>query len=107
MRPWRSAGATSIRRSAGVVRNRGEAAELVEGDTKSGKPRVADLDAATVGVLRAYRNERGSVALQLARDDALVFADHEGRPLYPEGSPAGSGWTSAAAVLPWVMRLCR
>jgi len=25
------------------------------------------------------------MALQLARDDALVFGDHEGRPLYPEG----------------------
>lgn len=79
------AGTVSIRRSAGVVRNRGEAPVIVEGDTKSGKPRVVDLDAATVAVLRAYRKARGSMALQLARDDALVFADHEGRARYPEG----------------------
>jgi integrase len=44
-----------------------------------------DLDADTVAVLRNHRRERGAMALQLARDDALVFADEEGRPLYPEG----------------------
>jgi integrase len=86
---WRDvgldAGTVSMRRSAGVVRNRGEAPVIVEGDTKSGKPRVVDLDAATVTLLRAYRRERGAMALQLARDDALVFGDHEGRARYPEG----------------------
>jgi hypothetical protein len=79
----------------------------VEGDTKSGKPRVVDLDAATVGVLRAYRKERGSMALQLARDDALVFADIEGRPCARRACRARSGRTSAAAVVLSVMRLCR
>jgi integrase len=86
---WRDvsldAGTVSVRRSAGVVRNRGEAPQFVEGDTKTGKPRMVDLDPATVAVLRAHRRDRGAMALQLARDDALVFADHEGRPLYPEG----------------------
>ena len=46
-RPWRCAGATStwtrrtvsVRRSAGMVRVAGEGAEVIEGDTKSGKPR--------------------------------------------------------------------
>ena len=86
---WRDvsldSGTVSVRRSAGVVRNRGEAPEHVEGDTKSGKPRLVDLDPATIGLLRAHRRDRGAMALQLGRDDALVFADHEGRPLYPEG----------------------
>jgi len=41
-------------------------------------------DAATVAVLRVHRRERGAVALQLARDDALVFGDHEGRYLHSE-----------------------
>src|SRR5215831_20302459 len=76
---WRDvaldAGTVSVRRSAGVVRVKGEGAGVVEGDTKSGKPRVIDLDAATVAVLRAHRRERGAMALQLARDDALVFGD--------------------------------
>jgi integrase len=86
---WRDisldAATVSVRRSAGVVRNRGEAPALVEGGTKSGKPRVIDLDAATVAVLKAHRKALGALALQLARDDALVFGDIEGRPRYPEG----------------------
>jgi integrase len=85
---WRDmnldAGAVSVRRSAGVIRVKGEGAAIEEGDTKSGKPRVVDLDAATVAVLRAHRKQRGSMALQLARDDALVLGDQEGRHLHPE-----------------------
>jgi integrase len=80
---WRGAdldaATISVRRSAGIVRVAGEGMEITEGDTKSGKPRVLDLDAPTVAMLRAWRKERGSMALQLARDDALVFGDIEGR----------------------------
>jgi integrase len=80
---WRGAdldaATISVRRSAGIVRVAGEGMEIAEGDTKSGKPRVIDLDAPTVTVLRAWRKERGSMALQLARDDALVFGDIDGR----------------------------
>ncbi len=61
-----------------MVRTAGEGAEMVEGDTKSGKPRVVDIDAATAAVLRALRKAHGAMALQLARDDALVFGDIEG-----------------------------
>jgi integrase len=78
------AATVSIRRSAGMVRVTGESAEVTEGDTKSGKPRVVDIDAATVAVLRAHRKAHGGMALQLARDDALVFADRKGRQLQPE-----------------------
>jgi hypothetical protein len=67
-----------IRRSAGMVRVAGEGAFVVESDTKSGKPRLADLDAPTTAVLRAHKRERGALALQLARDDALVSGDIEG-----------------------------
>jgi len=74
----------SIRRSAGIVRNAGEGAEIVEGATKSGKPRVIDLDADTVTILRAWHKERGSMALQLVRNDALVFGDIEGQHRNPE-----------------------
>jgi integrase len=85
---WRDvdldAGTVSVRRSAGVVRVKGEGATVAEGGTKSGKPRVIDLDAGTVAVLRAHRRERGAMALQLARDDTLVFGDQEGRHLHPE-----------------------
>jgi integrase len=85
---WRDvnldAGTVSVQRSAGVIRVKGAGATIAEGGTKSGKPRVIDLDAATVAVLRAHRKQRGGMALQLARDDALVFGDEEGRHLHPE-----------------------
>ena len=57
---------------------------IVEGDTKSGKPRVIDLDAPTVAVLRAHSASAAPMALQLARDDALVFGDIEGGHRNPE-----------------------
>jgi integrase len=85
---WRDvdldAGTVSVRRSAGMVRTAGEGAEVVEGDTKGGKPRGVDIDAPPVTVWRAYRKARGSMALQLARDDALVFGDIEGGHRNPE-----------------------
>jgi hypothetical protein len=70
--------------SAGMVRNAGEGAEVVEGDTKSGKPRAVDQDPPTATLLREHRRERGALALQLARDDALVFGDIEGTHRNPE-----------------------
>jgi integrase len=51
---------------------------MAEGATKSGKPRVIDLDPETVAVLRAHRKARGLLHLSLARDDALMFGDIEG-----------------------------
>ncbi|MER7362657.1 tyrosine-type recombinase/integrase [Nonomuraea wenchangensis] len=85
---WRhidlEAGTISVRRSVGVVRIKGEGAVVKEGDTKTAKPRVVDLDTATVALLRAYKHERGGMALQLARDDALVFGDQEGNHRHPE-----------------------
>jgi integrase len=67
-----------IRRSAGMVREFGEGAEMVEDDTKSSKPRVVDLDAGTVAVWKAWKRQRGELHLSLARPDALVFGDVEG-----------------------------
>jgi integrase len=85
---WRDAdldAATArVRRSAGMIRNAGEGAGVIEGDTKSGKPRLVDLDGPTVAVLRAHRRERGAMALQLVLDDALVFGDIEGQHRNPE-----------------------
>jgi len=76
--------AISIRRSVGVVRVKGQPGYLRDGPTKTCKPRVVDLDPATVAVLRAWKRERGALALQLARADALVFGDHEGAFRHPE-----------------------
>lgn len=71
-------GCLRVRRSAGIVRYAGEGAEMVENDTKTSKPRVIDLDPGTVAALKSWRKERGMLALQLVRDDALVFGDLEG-----------------------------
>lgn len=105
---WRDvdldAGTVSIRRSAGMVRVAGESAEVTGGDTKSGKPRVVDLDPPTVAVLRSHRKARGGMALQLARDDALVFADHEARPCSRSTSPGRSPMRCAGARSSWPLR---
>jgi len=99
---WRDVdldGATiTVRRSAGLIRNAGEGAEVVEGPTKNGKPRVVDLDPGTVEVLRSWKRERGSLALVLARDDALVFGDANGQHRNPEHFSRTWNQTAARAV---------
>jgi integrase len=57
---------------------------LFEGPTKTGQARVVDLDAVTVAALRAYRAARGSLALELVRDPALVLSDLHGTHRHPE-----------------------
>ena len=74
----------SVRRSAGVVRTKGEGFTIAEGTTKTDKPRLIDLDAATVAVLRSHRLERGGMALHLAKPAALVFGSIEGEHRHPE-----------------------
>lgn len=85
---WRDidldAGTISVRRSVGIVRIKGKKGVLREGPTKTCKARVVDIDALTVAVLRAWKRERGTMALQLAQDAAVVFGDHEGRFRQPE-----------------------
>lgn len=85
---WRDAdldaGTVSVRRSVGVVKTKGQHEQIIEGPTKTAKPRVIDLDPGTVAVLRVWKRERGGMALQLARDDALVFGNHEGVFRHPE-----------------------
>lgn len=85
---WRdvdlAAGTVSVRRSVGVIKAKGQPERLHEGATKSGRPRVVDLDEGTTALLRAYKAERGSLALALVQPDALVFGDAEGRHIHPE-----------------------
>jgi integrase len=91
---WRDtdldAGRLAVRRSVGVVKQKGVGEELVEGPTKTGRARVVDLDAGTVAALRAYRVARGALALDLVRDTALVLTKLEGDHRHPSGSPADS-----------------
>src|ERR671933_2543383 len=85
---WRDvdldAGRLAVRRSIGVVKDKGAGERLVEGPTKTGRSRVVDLDAGTVAALRAYRAARGGLALDLVRDPALVLSDLDGTHRHPE-----------------------
>ena len=78
------AATVSVRRSAGVIKHKGAAREIREGDTKTARPRTVDIDPATVAVLRGWKRERGLMAFQLAQDQALAFGNHEGQFRDPE-----------------------
>jgi integrase len=99
---WRDvnldAATITVRRSAGLVRVAGEGATITEGPTKTGKPRVVDLDPGTVAVLRAHKRDRGTLALVLAKDDALCFGDINGRLRQPEHFSRTWNQTLARAV---------
>lgn len=85
---WRDLDLTNarlaVRRSVGVVKKKGEGERVVEGPTKSARPRVIDLDEQTVLFLKAWRRERGAASLQLVHEDSLIFGDLEGGFLHPE-----------------------
>lgn len=51
--------------------------------TKSDAPRVVDIDAATVKILRQWKTSRGALSLDLARADAYVFGQLDGEPRNP------------------------
>ena len=99
---WRDvdldAATITVRRSAGLIRTKDEGAVITEGPTKTGKPRVVDLDLGTVAVLRAWKRDRGTLALVLARDDALVFGDLNGHHRQPEHFSRTWNQTAARAV---------
>lgn len=74
----------AVRRAATVVKNKGEGQEVLVGPPKSGRPRTVDLDEGTVAMLRAHKAARGSLSLALARDEALVLGDINGKVRHPE-----------------------
>lgn len=85
---WRDidldSGTIGVRRSVGVIKHKGRPRELREGATKTARPRVIDIDPGTAAVLRAWKRDRGLMALQLVQENALVFGNHQGRFRDPE-----------------------
>jgi len=73
----------SVGRSVGVVMVDGHRTMNI-GQTKTGKARVVDLDAGTVGVLREWRKARGVVGLGLVRQSAYVFGQLDGGHMDPD-----------------------
>jgi integrase len=57
------------------------------GPTKTGKPRVIELDAATVAALKAWKSRQAQEHLLMGvgyQDTGLVFTHPDGRPYHPE-----------------------
>lgn len=85
---WRDidldAGTITIRRSVGVVKHKGQPEQITEGGTKTLRPRVIDIEPATVAVLRAWKSKRGAIGLHLARGGSVVFGNIEGGFRHPE-----------------------
>lgn len=52
--------------------------------TKTANPRVVDVDAQTLELLKGYRKVRGSLSLTLARADAFVFSTLSGETRQPK-----------------------
>ncbi len=73
----------SIGRSVGVVMVDGHRTINI-GQTKTGRARVVDLDAGTVGVLREWRKSRGVAGLGLVRQSAYVFGRLDGGHMDPD-----------------------
>jgi len=59
--------------------------------TKTGSARVIDIDAETLGVLKAHKISRGAISLDLALADAYVFGDDNGAIRVPDA--VTSRWT--------------
>ncbi|SFU06965.1 Phage integrase family protein [Geodermatophilus amargosae] len=74
----------AVRRSVGVVKEKGAGEELVEGPPNTGRSRVVDLDAGTAAALRAYRAAREEVAPGLVRDTAVLLSELDGTHRHPE-----------------------
>lgn len=77
-------GRASVRRSVTLVQTKGEGEEVLVGKTKSGRPRVVDLDDATLAMLKAHRATMGALSLSLARDTSYVLAEVAGNVRHPE-----------------------
>jgi integrase len=90
----------AVRRSVGVA-GQGEGGQLIEGTTPTGRSRVVDLDAGTGAALRAYRAVRGSVALDLVRNAALVLGARDGQHRHPERFSRGFSRTWLELARRW------
>lgn len=78
------AGRVSIRRSATLVKTKGDGESIEIGPPKSGRSRVVDIDPQTVSVLRSHRAARAGLSLTFGRPDAYVFGDLAGGIRHPE-----------------------
>jgi len=74
----------SVRRSAIVIKHKGEGEEIIVGPPKSGRPRTVDLDPGTLAALKAHKAVQGTLSLALARDNAYVLANLDGSVRHPE-----------------------
>lgn len=104
---WRTMAFTGLRRSEALALKWNDinfkserlslrrAADVTQRDVtkppKSGSARSIDLDSETVDVLKKYKAVRGLIALDLARPEAYIFANLEGRIRSP--NEVGRRWS--------------
>jgi integrase len=85
---WRDvnfdAGTIAVRRSATLIKTKGQGERTETGLPKTGKARVVDVDPTTLTVLRAHRAALASVSLGLARDSSPVLGRLDGEIRHPE-----------------------
>ena len=94
---WRdvdlAAATITVRRSAGIVRNKGEGAQIGTGPTKTGTSRVIDIDPGTVALLRAWKRDRGRWPWCWPAMTPWCSATLKGGTCTPSGSPGPSAAT--------------
>ena len=74
-----AAGTLAIRRSINVLSEVGKRRQILVGPPKNRRARNVALDARTVAVLKAHRQERGEMSLILVAGDRYVFGDLAGQ----------------------------
>ena len=84
------AGTLAVRRSAVLVKAKGEGERLEVGPPKSGKSRVIDLDGRTLAALRAHRAQRGALSLALAGTTPTSSVGSTAVCVTPSGCPGSS-----------------
>lgn len=120
---WTVLAKTGMRRSEGLalrwsdidvkgqrIAIRRTADTIVIGTTKppkSGKSRVVDVDATVIETLRTWKAIKGSISLNLARQDAYLFGDDDGNLINPNRATMRWSVRVAAAqkIMPELPRL--
>jgi integrase len=67
-----------------VVKHKGRGEKIIIGPPKGGRPRVVDLDPATLAALKTHKATQGTLSLALARDGAYILARLDGGLRHPE-----------------------
>lgn len=77
-------GVLHVRRAMSAIREKGKPTWVAEGLPKGGRPRSIDLDSETLAAVRAYRQERASIAPSFVAPGQPVFGPLAGGAFTPD-----------------------